>query len=890
MNLTAGSRVGPYEITGRVGAGGMGEVLKARDTRIGRDVAIKVLPEDVARDADRLRRFEQEARAAGTLNHPNLVTVHDLGTHDGAPYLVMELLEGETLREKLGDNGRQTRLPVRKAMDYAQQLASGLAAAHEKGIVHRDLKPDNVFVTKDGRLKLLDFGLAKVQETSTDDPAAATRARHTTPGTVIGTVGYMAPEQVRGQETDHRTDIFAAGAILYEMISGRRAFHGKSSADTMSAILNDDPAELDSSSGQHVSPIVDRVIRRCLEKEREQRFESARDLAFALEAVTSSGSSHDTIAAEVPPKRTRIGLLVAFAVMLVVAAVTGWAAYRMGRTSVKAPRLTFRQLTTEAGIERAASIAPDGKTFVFVKGEAPHRQIFLQRTDGRSAIALSRSTDDDDRAPAFSPDGGQIAFRSARDGGGIFVMGATGESVRRVVSAGFDPSWSPDAKQIVFSSEETVTPTSRNTVSHLGIVDVATGATRVLTRHDAMQPSFSPNGKRVLFWGLKGRGGQRDLYTMPVDGSDASIVPVLDDAPLDWNGIWAPDGKSVLFASDRGGTMNIWRVGIDEETGRATGEPQPLGVPAAWTGDLSVSRDGRHLVYASLMLTQDLRIGTFDARTTTAVVDPKPVLAGTLLTRTFEPSPDGKWIAFTTEARQEDVFVMRTDGSEIRQLTNDVIRDRGITWMPDGQRVAFYSARDGEYDAWMINIDGSGLTRLTRGMRVNFPIPSQDGKRLAFMNLVQATVVNVGGPLPATSGEILPPLPDNPDDVFFPTGWSPDGTHIAGTAWRERGRVYVYSLAERKYETIFDIGAPGPRTAFDSMRAGGGFGVARWIDNERLLFVNGAGMLMTADIRTKTQKSIAAIHVGSIGVGAKTFLVSSQSAEMDVWQATIEPF
>ena len=341
MNLTTGSRVGPYEITGRVGAGGMGEVLRARDTRIGRDVAIKVLPDSVAADPDRLRRFEQEARATGTLNHPNLVTVHDMGTHEGTPYLVMELLEGETLREKLGDTllTSTARIPVRKAMDYAQQLATGLAAAHEKGIIHRDLKPDNVFVTKDGRLKILDFGLAKVVDGGTsDDPAAATRARNTSPGTMLGTVGYMSPEQVRGQETDQRTDIFAAGAILYEMVSGQRAFGGGSAADTMSAILSKDPPELGSSPGHEVSPIVDRVIRRCLEKERGQRFESARDLAFALEAVTSSSVSHGALVAEAAPSRTKVSLAWALLALLLVAGLAAFTAYRVGRAAVKPAR------------------------------------------------------------------------------------------------------------------------------------------------------------------------------------------------------------------------------------------------------------------------------------------------------------------------------------------------------------------------------------------------------------------------------------------------------------------------------------------------------------------------------------------------------------------------
>jgi len=874
MNLTAGSRVGPYEITGRVGAGGMGEVLRARDTRIGRDVAIKVLPEDVAFDADRLRRFEQEARAAGTLNHPNLVTIHDLGTHDGAPYLVMELLEGETLREKLGENGKASKIPIRKAMDYAQQLASGLAAAHEKGIVHRDLKPDNVFVTKDGRLKLLDFGLAKVAEKeSTDDPAAATRARNTTPGTVIGTVGYMSPEQVRGQDIDQRTDIFAAGAILYEMVSGRRAFHGNSAADTMSAILNEDPPELDSASGQHVSPIVDRVIRRCMEKERSQRFESARDLAFALEAVTSSSASHDTFAAEALPRSSNRRLALALLAILLVAAAASFFAYRFGAASIRRPRATYVQLTTEAGLELSPSLSPDGKTFVFVRGFPPRRRIFLQRVDGRSAIPLSRSETDDDRAPEFSPDGSQIAFRSSRDGGGLFVMGATGESVRRISSEGFDPSWSADGKEIVFSSEELDQPTSRNSISHFGIVNLATGAVR-LVPVDGMQPQFSPNGKRLLYWALKGRGGQRDLYTVSVSGDPKSIVPLMDDTPLDWDGNWAADGRSVIFSSDRGGTMNLWRLGIDEDSGQPRGEPEPFGVPSSWAGGISVTRDGKQVAYVSRSESQEVRRGTFDPQAERVVLDDKPFMAGTMLVRTSEPSPDGQWLAFTTEG-QEDVFVMKLDGSEIRQLTNDVFRDRGVSWMPDGSRVIFYSARSGQYDAWSIRIDGSGLTQLTKGLKVNFPFASQDGQRMSIFDLERTSIVRLGGGT-AETGEALPPL-SHTKDPFFGIGWSPDGTKIAGTEWTERRSLLVYSLATRQYTRV--------RV---SEHRNSELGLTKWIDDRRLLSISPEGRLVIDDLTLKTSRVLAELPGGSIAMNGRTFVVSKRDVETNVWLMKLE--
>src|SRR6266508_1652278 len=287
MTLSSGARLGPYEILAPLGAGGMGEVWRAKDPRLGREVAIKVLPASFSQDADRLRRFEQEARAAGVLNHPNIAAVYDTGTHEGAPFVVSELLEGETLRDRLAGGA----LPQRKTIDYALQVAHGLAAAHEKGIVHRDLKPENLFVTKDGRVKILDFGLAKLVHPEERGPLTEipTATARTEPGVVLGTLGYMSPEQVRGQPADVRSDIFAFGAIIYEMLSGQRAFSGASAADTMSAILMKEPPEL-SLTNRAISPGLDRIVRHCLEKNSEQRFHSAHDLAFDLEALSHAST------------------------------------------------------------------------------------------------------------------------------------------------------------------------------------------------------------------------------------------------------------------------------------------------------------------------------------------------------------------------------------------------------------------------------------------------------------------------------------------------------------------------------------------------------------------------------------------------------------------------
>src|SRR5271167_2871017 len=309
MSLSSGARLGPYEVIALLGAGGMGEVYRARDSRLKREVAIKVLPQALSLDPDRLRRFEQEALATAALNHPNILAVFDIGTNEGSPYVVSELLEGETLRERL----RSGAIALRKALDYALQIAHGLAAAHEKGIVHRDLKPENLFVTKDGRVKILDFGLAKLTQPELGSHTSLPTMTHVTEaGVVMGTAGYMSPEQVRGIALDARSDIFSFGAILYEMLSGQRAFHGDTAADTMSAILKEDPPDL-TETNRTVSPALERIVQHCLEKNPEQRFHSASDIAFDLEHLTGVSGTTARAAVAAAGGKPRARLFIALA-------------------------------------------------------------------------------------------------------------------------------------------------------------------------------------------------------------------------------------------------------------------------------------------------------------------------------------------------------------------------------------------------------------------------------------------------------------------------------------------------------------------------------------------------------------------------------------------------
>ncbi len=383
MNLPPGTKLGPYEIVSLLGAGGMGEVYRARDSRLKREVAIKVLPQAISLDADRLRRFEQEALATAALNHPNILAVFDIGTSEDSPYVVSELLEGETLRERL----RSGPVVVRKALDYALQIAHGLAAAHEKGIIHRDLKPENLFLTKDGRVKILDFGLAKLTQAESGSHTSLPTATHgTEAGVVLGTAGYMSPEQVRGKTLDARSDIFSFGAILYEMLSGKRAFHGDTPADTMSAILKEDPPDL-SETNRTVSPALERIVQHCLEKNPEARFHAASDIAFDLEHLSGISSSASRIApVESAPPRRRLLLGIAGGLALALAMLgLGW---WLGKASGGTSLAVYQQITFRTGSIGNARFTPDGSIVYSAAWEGGENQLYMSRTDDPGAREL----------------------------------------------------------------------------------------------------------------------------------------------------------------------------------------------------------------------------------------------------------------------------------------------------------------------------------------------------------------------------------------------------------------------------------------------------------------------------------------------------------------------
>jgi len=569
--LYSRSRIGPYEILGPLGAGGMGEVYRARDARLSRDVALKILSSKFSSDPKLCARFEQEARTAGSLNHPNIVTIFDIGRENEVVYIVSELVEGESLRALM----RRGPLPVRKVLEIAVQIADGLAAAHAAGIVHRDLKPENVMLTgagtgSPGRVKLVDFGIARQFFTSAQPQGLDENASTLTEqGVILGTLGYMSPEQVRGKAVDHRSDIFSFGAVFYEMISGRRALEGESAVDKLSAVLNNDPPEF-AAVGIEVPLPLESIVRHCLEKGIEERFQSAWDLAFALEAI--SGHSISVPAAqptESPLKKRRTAGALVLASLLAGMLIT-YFVRRPGSEEQHAPlNALFAQITNEPGPEFFPTLSPDGKFVVYAARSSGNWDIYLHRIGDKEPLNLTADSAFDDTQPAFSADGERIAFRSERAGGGIFVMNVRGESVRHLSDFGYNPTWSPDRREIACAEESVTRPEDRQMpVSRLWAIEVATGRKRLVSPGDAVQPQWSPHGHRIAYWAID-RSGHRDIWTIPAKGGTA--VAVTRDEATDWSPAWSPDGKYLYFSGDRSAGMNLWRVPINESSGRILG-------------------------------------------------------------------------------------------------------------------------------------------------------------------------------------------------------------------------------------------------------------------------------------------------------------------------------
>jgi len=706
MALATGVRLGPYEVIAPLGSGGMGEVYRAKDPRLAREVAIKVLPTAFSSDPDRLRRFEQEVRAAGLLNHPNVMAIYDLGVHEGAPYVVCELLEGETLRSELAGGP----LAPRPTLDYAIQIAQGLAAAHGKGIVHRDLKPENVFVTREGRIKILDFGLAKLThpEEGGERTDLPTTTAGTEPGVVLGTLGYMSPEQVRGKPADHRSDIFAFGAILYEMLSGKRAFHGDSAADTMSAILREDPPEL-SETNRAVPPALDRLVRHCLEKNPERRFHSAADLAFDLESLT--GVSAPALTAAHEPARARgRRLAVPLAALLLAAGLlaAGW--FLGGRGQTSGPPV-FRQLTFRRGLLNSARFTDDGQTVVFgAAWEGKPSELFMTRigTPESRPLGIPRAgrvvgVVSGELAVTFGPPWNRTLSRVPLAGG----------VPREVATKVSDSDLAPDGKSFAVVADRGGRATLEYPIG-TKLYENASGLSN--TR-------ISPDGQRVAFFEHPLLGDNRGFVAV-VDRKGAKTVLTPEFAST--SGLaWHPSGKEIWFtAAEVGSQSAVHAVGLSGKSRVVVRAPGRLAIhDIAKDGRLLVSNNRtrsvirfrgpgesteRELSWLDYSVLRDLspdgrqllldEEGEGGGRNYGVYLRPTDGSPAVRLGegRALGISPDGAWVLTIPPDANDRLILLPTGAGEPKQLPATGIRYSFAAWLPEGREFIVAGNRPGE--------------------------------------------------------------------------------------------------------------------------------------------------------------------------------------------------
>ena len=757
MTLTSGTKLGPYEIVAPLGAGGMGEVYRARDARLGRDVAIKVLPEALAKDADRLRRFEQEARTIAALNHPNIMGIHDIGAHDGAPFLVSECLEGQTLREKL----KSGPLPMRLAIEYALGMAQGLAAAHQKGIVHRDLKPENVFVIRDGRVKVLDFGLAKlVRPEESHETVETLTSPGTLPGMVMGTVGYMSPEQVRGETSDARSDIFSFGAVLYEMLTGKRAFKRETSAETMSAILREEPPELSGASWQ--GPLVlQRILLRCLEKNVERRFQSASDLAFAIESLSATST-----AKSVPqPKSRRAWLPWVMAAALLLGSVVREMVRPAAAPVNPLEKAHFTRVTDFESVE--AAISPDGRFVAFISDHDGPFDVWLSQVGTGRLINLTQGKAGPLPGPlrsvgfsgdgseiwvgggdvgmrlrlmpltggtprnflgeeaanlAWSPDGDRIVYHKFGNGDPMFVADRTGANSRRIfgdqpVFHNHFPTWSPDGRWIYFVHG---TPATKE--MDLWRIDPAGRNPERLTQRNTDVAYPTPSGKNTVFYVARdGDGSGPWLWAFDLKRKDSRRASF---GLEQYTSVEASADGRKLVATISNPVAGLWSVPILDRLAEEH-DVKPFTVPTVRA--LAPRFAGSSLFYLSSLGTGD---GLWRLRDGQATEVWKG--ADGALLETPAVSPDGGRVAIVLRrSGKRQLHVLSSDGAELQPIAEGIDTQGSSCWSPDGRWIVTGGSGATGPGLFKIPLDGGSPVRLVAGQALN-PVWSPDGSLIVY--------------------------------------------------------------------------------------------------------------------------------------------------------------
>ncbi len=850
-----------YRIERELGEGGMATVYLAEDLKHDRKVAVKVLKAELAA-ALGAERFEQEITTTANLQHPHILPLFDSGEADGFLYYVMPFIDGETLRDKLD---RETQLSIDEAVQITTDIADALDYAHRHNVIHRDIKPEYILL-HEGKPLVADFGIALAVSRVTPHRITAT-------GVSLGTPSYMSPEQAAGnREVTARADVYALAAVLYEMLSGDPPFTGNNVQAVHAKVLTERPARI-RKIRDTVPSYLDAAIDKALAKVPADRFDTASKFADALSGKSRTGPIWMSRAS------SRRRLMAIAGVAVLIAATYGLVRLnRDGGSPVALLRPSFNRVTAEPGIEWFPSLSPDGQWIVYSGDGSGNRDIYLKSVGGQNPINLTSDSPADDDQPAFSADGQRIAFRSSRDGGGIFVMGRTGEAVRRVTRGGFKPSWSPDGTQLAYVTENVeVNPQSANTFSQLWIVGVDAGEPRRLDVLDAVMQSWSPNGHSIAYTTRLGELAQTNIWTVSASGGEP--VAATNDVAIDWYPAWSPEGDYLYFVSDRGGSMNLWRMPIDEESGVPRGDPEPITTPATALAHISVATDGGSIAYSSVLITANIQKHSLDPELGQMIGTPTWVTTGSRLWSSPDPSPDGQRVAFYSLSQpQGNIYLANVDGSGLRQVTGDS-DDRVPRWSPNGDWMAFLSTRGGPFELWRVRPDGSELRQLTQVRTANVPVWSPDGLRMvasASRGDRRATLVFD----PYQPWEAQDPLElPSPDDAFATfaiNSWSPDGEHLAGQHQFTDAGIIVYTFRTGLYEGLTDFGE-----------------WPVWLpDNRRLLFVTGGNEFHIVDRISKDVRRI--FSVGSEVIGPPRFssdgrqvYYSRRVTEADVWLLTL---
>ena len=847
---------GRYRVERELGAGGTATVYLAHDLKHDRRVALKVLHPSLS-EAVGAERFLLEIRIAASLSHPNIVGLIDSGDADGLLYFVMFYVEGESLRERLE---RETQLPVDDALRIAREVGEALSYAHQRGVVHRDIKPENVLLER-GHARVADFGIAKALHDAGSDGLTRT-------GLAVGTPRYMSPEQAAGDaEVDERSDVYSLACVLYEMLAGGPPFGGATAHAILARKTLEKPPGLRVVRSA-VPATVEAAIVRALSPTPADRPASID--AFLAELDGAGAKAGRPRRGWLAPTVGVVGLAGVGAVVLLTRGEGG--------DDVRPPVVaTFAQLTSEPGLEDGPCLSPDGAWIVYAGDGGGDRDIFLRSIGGQNPLSLTEPSAADDSQPAFSRDGTRIAFRSERDGGGIFVMGRTGEGVRRVTDDGYNPAWSPDGTRLVYSLENVgITPLNMERNSDLWIVDVAGGEPTPIGVVDGTDPNWSPNGHRIAYGtrGLEGSDSRLDILTVPADGGAA--VPVTRSEGNAWSPAWSADGRHVYFVSDRGGSMNLWRTPVDEETGRVVGPAEPVTAPAQFVAHPCVSADGRHIVFSSVVTTtQNVQRMSFDPESG-AVGETAWLTSGSRRWANPDPTADGARIVMYSQDRPEgDLYVMNGDGSGLRQITGDSAVDRVPRWSPDGSAIAYFSNRGGPLDVWTIRPDASDNRQVTFGGG-GVPAWSPDGTRLAVAYPEGSMIVEAAAPAGGDPAVELLADPDPALGHFAVNAWSPDGRYLAGSEdYRDTG-IIVHDLDGGTYEKLTDFG--------------------HWPvflpDGRRILFVTDGHEFHVLDMRTGDVRRVYESRWDVIGPprltgDARWMLFTRRVTEGDVWLATL---